>query len=128
MLSITNTTRGKYPTLPFARMTETVLGKRYELSLVFIGDQRSKTLNNTHRNKNTVASVLSFPLETTLGEIFINLPLAKRRAKQMDMKPSEYAGYLFIHGLCHLKGLDHGSTMDRREKQLCKQFGIPYPE
>ena len=105
-------------------MKETVLGKHYDLSLVFIGDRRSQTLNQTWKGKNKPASVLSFPLEKNVGEIYINLPLAKRRQKQYDMTHTQLVGYFFIHGLLHLKGLDHGSTMDRREKKLCEQFGI----
>jgi len=125
-ITIANTTNGKLPRLPFVQMKEAVLGVSYELSLVFIGDKRSKTLNQAYRGKSTPASILSFPLDTRAGEIYINLTLAKRRQNQYGMTHTQLVGYLFIHGLLHLKGLDHGSTMDRREKELCTQFKIPF--
>ena len=51
---------------------ESVLGKKYELSLVFIGDQKSRTLNKKFRKKDYKANILSFPVDEDMGEIFIN--------------------------------------------------------
>lgn len=127
-ISVMNTTRGTIPTVPLIALKDRVLGKRYELSLVFIGDKRSQTLNKAHKHKDKPASVLSFPLEHDIGEMFINLPLAKRRAKKFGMTYTQLVTYLFIHGLLHLKGLDHGSTMDRSEKKLCREFSVPFYE
>ncbi|MCW9054654.1 MAG: rRNA maturation RNase YbeY [Candidatus Pacebacteria bacterium] len=115
-LSITTTLKGKTPRLPFVRMKEEVLGKRYSLSLVFIGDQRARTLNKRFRNKDYVPDVLSFPLEKTVGEIFINPYQARRRARDFDMNTDQFIALLFIHGMLHLKGLRHGSTMERKER------------
>jgi ssRNA-specific RNase YbeY (16S rRNA maturation enzyme) len=53
-------------------MKESVLGKKYELSLVFIGDKKSKSLNKKFRNKDYKANILSFPIDNDMGEIFIN--------------------------------------------------------
>ncbi|MEX1120405.1 MAG: rRNA maturation RNase YbeY, partial [Candidatus Paceibacterota bacterium] len=114
-LSITKTIKGKIPHLPFIDMKESILGKKYELSLVFIGDKRAKTLNETYRKKDYIPDILSFPYDTHEGEIFINPLQAKRRAKDFDMSPKKFMGFLFIHGLLHLKGLHHGSTMDKLE-------------
>lgn len=115
------------PHLPYERIAEAILGKNYELSLVFIGDQRSQTLNRTYRNHDQPASVLSFPLDKEAGEIYINIPYAGRRARRQPATLSQTVAYLFIHGLLHLNGHDHGGTMDKREKEYCAQFGIPYP-
>ncbi|MDB5254261.1 MAG: hypothetical protein JWL80_327 [Parcubacteria group bacterium] len=123
-LSIINTTRGKAPSLPFVLMKDKSLGKKYEMSLVFIGDQRSRTLNRIHRNKDYPTNILSFELSKTSGEIFINLALAKRQAKKFDRTYPNFVAFLFIHGLFHLKGMDHGSTMERAEEKVRKEFGI----
>ncbi len=113
-----------YPKLPYERMMEAVLGKKYVLSLNFIGETRAKTLNLKHRNASYVPNVLSFPLGDTAGEIYIAPKVASREAKKFSMTKNGYAGFLFIHGLLHLKGHLHGATMDKAEKTYCKRFNL----
>jgi Predicted metal-dependent hydrolase len=60
--------------------------------------------------------VLSFPLSESSGEIFI----CPSEAKKTGFSIAE----LFIHALCHLKGMDHGVTMERTEAEICKEFGL----
>lgn len=121
-LSITKTINGKLPRLPFIDMKKTILGKDYDLSVVFIGDKRSRSLNQKYRKKDYIPDILSFPYDKKEGEIFINPYQAKRRAKDFKMSEDKFIGYLFIHGLLHLKGLRHGSTMDRMELTHLKRF------
>lgn len=120
-------TKSKLEGLPFSSMKDAVLGKEYELSLVFIGDKKSRTLNRTHRKKDYPTNVLSFPLEKGLGEIYLTIPRILVEAKNFDMTPREFAGYLFIHGLIHLKGHIHGVTMDKLESKYMRMFGLPNP-
>ncbi|MEK7208708.1 MAG: rRNA maturation RNase YbeY [Patescibacteria group bacterium] len=93
-------------------MTTRVLGQDYELSLVFVDSARSRNLNRVWRGKNQPANILSFPLTPTAGEIFIDL----------EMVGKKNLLFIFIHGLLHLKGLDHGSKMEALESQLVKYF------
>lgn len=123
-LTITNKTKGKLPRLPFAQMKDAVLGRKYELSLVFIGERRSKKLNIQYRDKHKSANVLSFPLDKKSGEIFITPARARREAKSFDRKYDNFIAFLFIHGLCHLNGMDHGSTMEKAEEKIRAQFGV----
>ena len=122
--AITQKTKGKLPRLPFELIKNEILGKKYDLSVVFIGDKRSQTLNKTHRNKNKPTNVLSFPLSKNEGEIFINTNQCKKDASSFDMNYENFVGYIFIHGLLHLKGLEHGSTMEKAETKVCKKFKI----
>lgn len=122
--SLINKTKGKLPRLPFLLMKEAVLGKEYELSLVFVDDKESRTLNMENRGKDYVPNVLSFPLNDTSGEMFINPKEAKRQAKEFDRTPENMIGFLFIHGLCHLKGMTHGSKMEAVEAKFRKIFGV----
>lgn len=108
--------------LPFRALKDSVLGTYYILSLVFIGDARSRRLNKTYRGKDRPADVLSFPLSKTEGEIFISPRQAARGARARGMTPKEYTALLFIHALLHLKGYRHGSTMEKEEKRLWKKF------
>ncbi len=131
MLNIKNTTRKKNPSLPFQKIQEEILGKKYELSLVFIGDKLSRKLNKEYR-KNLPAgrqvdkptNILTFPLSKSAGEIFINLNLAKKQAPKFDRNYTNFIGFLLIHGLVHLKGYQHSSKMEREEKKIRKIFNI----
>lgn len=105
------------PSLPFQKIKEDILGARYDLSLVFVGDVRSRRLNKTYRNKTYIPNVLSFPLDATTGEIFINTTQARREAKKFSMSDTGFVGFLFIHGLLHLKGYAHGATMEKAESR-----------
>jgi len=119
-----NTGKGKLPSLPFSRIKEHVLGPDYELSLVFVDSKKIQELNRQYRDKDKPTDVLSFPLTENSGEIFICLSVAKEKAKDFSRKPNDHVGFLFIHGLLHLKGLDHGSRMDQEERTISSVFGI----
>lgn len=106
----------------FARAARAVLGPSYDLSIVFVGDARSRTLNRTYRLKDKPTNVLSFPLSKQSGEIYLNVPLAVREANRFGETPRRHACFLFVHGLLHLKGLDHGKRMEHLEQQLMKKF------
>ncbi len=103
-------------------MKETVLGKKYDLSLVFIGETRSRTLTTQYRKKDKVSNVLSFPIDAQTGEIFITPEVARREAALFGKTPQKHIGFLFIHGLLHLKGYHHGSRMENKEKALSRRF------
>ncbi len=124
MFSINKTTKGKPPRLPFLKIKEVVLGKTYDLSLVFIGNTRSKTLNKIYRNKDKPANILSFPLSKDEGEIFIDLKEASRNTKIFNRKYKNFVALLFIHGLLHLKGFAHGSKMESEEEKIIKKFNL----
>lgn len=121
---IKNNTKGKLPRLPFENIKNEILGKNYELSLVFIGEKLSKKLNYQSRGKNKPTNILSFPLSKTSGEIFINYKLAEKESKKYERKFSDFIGFLFIHGLIHLKGLKHSSKMEKQEAKFRKKFKL----
>lgn len=116
-LSIKNQTRRPVPRVAFAKIKEHLLGDKYELSLVFIGQATSRKLNNTYRGKDKSTNVLSFPLSKTAGEIFIDLSKAQQELKKFDMSYPKFVAYLFIHGCLHLKGMEHGAKMEKLEQQ-----------
>ncbi|MDO8569193.1 MAG: rRNA maturation RNAse YbeY [bacterium] len=92
----------------FEKIKNKILGSDYELSLVFASDILTRRLSRTYRGIDKPTNILAFPLSKTSGEIFIN----RSRAKPFSIK------YLFIHGLLHLKGMEHGDTMVQAEKKL----------
>ncbi|KKU77157.1 MAG: putative rRNA maturation factor [Parcubacteria group bacterium GW2011_GWA2_47_7] len=122
--AINKLTKDKVPSLPFLRMKERVLGKKYSLSLVVIGDKRSTTLNTRYRNKTYTPNVLSFPLDKHNGEIFMNLKQAKREHRARGESYEYFVALLFIHSMLHLIGMRHGSTMEQEEQALLASFHI----
>ncbi len=122
--SIINKTKGKLPRLPFAQMKDSVLGKKYIVSLVFVGKTTSQKLNFQYRKINKPTDILSFSLSENEGEIFINPDKARAKAKEFGRKYDNYLAFLFIHGLYHLKGLDHGNAMEKAETKTRRVFNI----
>jgi len=122
MLYENNLTKKKVPKVPFSKISDYVLGSKYELGLIFVGDIRSKKLNQTYRGKNKVANILSFPYSKTEGEIFIHLGKTEKEAKKFSHTYLQHLTFLFIHGLLHLKGMQHGSKMESEEKRILKIF------
>lgn len=113
-----------YPVWPYETIKNTILGKSYQLSLTFVGEARAQKLNITTRNKDYIPNVLSFPLDGSTGEMYICPAAAKPQAKDFNLSIDGYIAYLFIHGCVHLKGHDHGATMDKLEQKYLRQFRI----
>jgi len=122
-VTVTHTTR-TYPRLPYEQIKDTILGSNYELSLVFVGETRARQLNQAYRNKDYTPDVLSFPLDDTHGEMFLCLQKIYRIAPRYGRSKVGQVGFLFIHGLLHLKGYSHGATMEEAEKKYCTKFKI----
>jgi probable rRNA maturation factor len=124
-MSITlSKTARHYPKLPYEKIARDILGDSYTLSLVFVGSVNAQKLNTLYRKKTYVPNVLSFPLDTTHGEIYITPTVAKKEAAKFSMTPRGYVGFLFIHGLLHLKGYHHGDTMEKVEKRYIKKYNL----
>jgi len=115
----------KYPSdIPYEEMKDSYLGKDYELSLVFCSKKTMKKLNKETRQKDYATNILSFPLSEESGEMFICLPVCKKQFKKFNRSFDNFIAFLFIHGLVHLNGHDHGDTMDNEEENLRKKFSI----
>lgn len=114
--------KGDIPEAPYLAMKEKLLGKKYDLTIVFCTPKESQERNNTYREKDYATNILSFPLSDTEGEIYISLSVVRKGAKEFEMSYSKFLHLLLIHGMLHLKGLDHGSTMEGLEDTYLKQF------
>lgn len=110
--------------MPFKDLKNHILGEDFELSLVFVGDKVSRKLNKKFLKKDRPTNVLSFPLDENSGEIFLNLSEVKRSHEKFGMSKGKFSAFLFVHGALHLKGLAHGSRMERLEKQILEHFEI----
>src|SRR3989338_3423932 len=70
-LSVNKMTKGTLPRVPFARIKDEILGKKYVLSIAFVDAKISKKINKEQRGKNKPTNVLSFSLSKTEGELVI---------------------------------------------------------
>ena len=105
--------------VPHKKLKELVLGKKYELSFAYVTPaQMRRAMKYKKTPAKKLSNVLAFPLSKTSGEILI----CKQAAKPYSL------AYLFIHGLCHLKGYKHGATMETIEHRLLKEFGFKRDE
>ena len=93
--------------------------KPEQISIVIVGDQGIKTLNQKYRKKNEVTDVLSFVQsdieakyrltnDQYLGEIFIDFRQAERQAENIKDEILN----LLVHGYLHLKGYTHDNDKD----------------
>lgn len=108
---------GTLPRVPFLAIKEKVLGKKYDLSISFVGEATAQALNETHREKTYIPNTLSFSLTKESGEIVLCLPAIKKEYKKFDMDHDTYLIFLLIHSMLHLKGFVHGGTMEKEEKK-----------
>lgn len=122
--SILRQTKGEIPNLPFLKMKEAILGKEYELSLMFPALKLSEELHITWKKKQGPVNILSFPYDKDEGEMIITLSQARVEAKNYDRSYHNHLIFLFIHGCLHLKGMTHGAKMEKEERFFYKKFAL----
>ncbi len=116
-LDIKAFTKKGVPRLSYDTIAKQVL-PGWEISLVFAGRARATSLNKVLRKKSYAPNVLSYVTGHKSGEVIICPEVAASQAASYDMTHKKFITYLFIHGLLHLKGLKHGTTMEKQERAL----------
>jgi probable rRNA maturation factor len=127
--SIVNLIKMKIPKLAlptgrqaFVIIKNDILGKKYFLSLAFIDEKKMREINKTYRKKDESTNILSFSLSKTEGEILVCPAVIKRETKKFNKNFRELLGFLVIHGMLHLKGMEHSSRMEREETKYDKKY------
>ncbi len=123
-IAYTGNEKGTPSSVPFQSMKDKILGQNYNLSVAFLSPLKMRKINTEYRGKTYVANVLSFPYTKQSGEIFLCMSKIKKEAPDFGMDEKNFLTYLVIHGMLHLKGMDHGSTMDKAEEKFKKIFGV----
>jgi len=108
--------------LPFVCIKEAILGTQYELGVSFVSPNRQRKINKQYRDIDKTTNILSFPLSDSSGDISFDLAKVKKDAPLFGMNYTNFLKYLFIHGLLHLKGMDHSAIMEKQEKKFLKMF------
>lgn len=93
-----------------------------ELVLVFLAKKPAQALNLEYRGKNYATDVLSFDSvdPDSLGELILCPDVLKKQAHEHGLSYQLELGYMVLHGLLHLKGLDH----ERSEAEARRMFAI----
>ena len=112
----------------------------HEISILFIGDQRIRDLNQQFRDIDRPTDVLSFPqisedeLEApgalVLGDVAISLETARSQSEEHGLSFEEELTLLLIHGILHLLGYDHEVSDQEEERMRSKTrelFSLIYP-
>jgi probable rRNA maturation factor len=87
-------------------------------------DEELRRLNRQFRGKNYATDVLSFPPD----EMAISLDRAAAQAKELGHSLDAELRILMLHGLLHLRGMDHendSGEMRRAETRWRKRLGLP---
>jgi len=101
-----------------------------EVSVLFCGDRRIRTLNRRYRRKDRPTDVLAFPAgsgEGLLGDIVISVPYAARQARRHQESVPKELDRLLLHGYLHLLGYDHETDdgeMDALEAHLRSRLKV----
>ena len=109
--------------------TRVAKGKAYHCRIT--NDDELRALNSQFRGNEYPTDVLSFPLDgdpDSLGDIAISLNRARAQAKQYGHGPLDEIRILLLHGLLHLRGMDHetdAGQMARTETAWRKKLGLP---
>ena len=94
-------------------------------------------LNGRFRGRTYPTNVLAFRAGESdlLGDIAICAPVASHEAREQGKRLADHYAHLVIHGVLHLKGLDHETeadavAMEAQEVRLLESLGIgdPYIE
>jgi len=120
-LNVHNTTRTRLK-VPFLEIKNDILGSGYELSVALVGEKRAREINLKSRNKSYAPNVLSFPLGKNAGELYLCPVVSNKEASNFGHTKSQHLTFLYIHGLLHLKGMDHGKKMEDQEMFYLKKY------
>jgi len=113
------------------------------ISLSFVDETSSQSLNNDYRGKDKPTNVLSFPAEFPnelaeqvgsypLGDIVICASVVEEEALTQGKELTAHWAHLTIHGLFHLLGYLHDqqsntAEMEKLEINTLEKLGIANP-
>lgn len=96
----------------------------FEISLSFVDEAEIQSLNNNFRQKDKVTDVLSFPDESPaelLGDLVICVQRAQEQADELGHSLKREIAFLFVHGLLHLLGYDHETSLEDEKEMFALQ-------
>ena len=118
-------------------------GEKRDFSVTFVTDSEIQELNKEYREIDAPTDILTFRLDDTpsfpisfededvdflnneeMGDIFISLDTMRRNAEEFGVREEEELSRLLIHGILHLRGLDHKTNDFEKEEMLKEQEDV----
>lgn len=100
----------------------------------YVGEAEGRRLNREFRGKDHATNVLSFPYseKPLAGDVVICAPVVAREAREQGKEIEAHHAHLLVHGLLHLRGLDHeraadAARMEGRERRILARLGFADP-
>lgn len=110
------------------------LDEKRDFSVTFVTDEEIQELNREYRDIDSPTDILTFRLsdgdddfpqyDDELGDIFISLESMKRNAESFGVENSDELRRLLLHGILHLRGMDHATNDFTFEPMLIEQERI----
>ena len=104
------------------------------LCIRVVDETEARDLNARFRAASDATNVLSFAAEAPgiLGDIAICAAVVAREAKAQSKSVDAHFAHMVVHGVLHLRGMDHGTEsqarkMERAEVGILRSFGFPDP-
>jgi probable rRNA maturation factor len=104
--------KGKLPDLPFLKIKNDILGKDFDLTVIYTSKEKNLELNKKYRSKDYIPNILTFPISDNQGEIYISRGIARTQHVSFSMSYNKYLVLLIVHGCLHLKGISHDTKKD----------------
>ena len=107
------------------------IGQGRPFCCLVTNDEELRRLNREFLNHDYPTDVLSFPAAEEggeLGELAISIERADVQARQHEHALIDELLILMLHGVLHLRGMDHErdrGEMARAERKLRKELGLP---
>ena len=99
-----------------------------------VDETEARDLNARFRAAPDATNVLSFAADAPdiLGDIAICAAVVAREAKAQNKSVDAHFAHMVVHGVLHLRGMDHNSEaqarkMERVEVEILRAFGFPDP-
>lgn len=115
------------------RWVRTAAPRAREITVRLVGSSEARRLNLAYRGRDYPTNVLTFVYDPALaGDIVLCPAVIAREARAQGKALEAHYAHLCIHGALHLLGYDHereadAQRMERRERALLRQFGVPDP-
>ena len=97
-------------------------------AVLLTSDGAVRRLNRTFRGQDKPTNVLTFDS----GDVALAAGVVRREAAQHGRRVAHHLAHLVVHGVLHLRGLDHGGAgearrMEMAEARILRRLGVPNP-
>lgn len=109
-------------------------GDGRRLCIRVVDETEARELNGRFRDRVEATNVLSFPAELpdALGDIAVCAAVVAREAKAKNKSVDAHFAHMVVHGVLHLRGMDHGTEaqaqeMEAAEIEILRELGFSNP-